>query len=161
MSVFHGVGVVFIMSHSFTRSEKAGVWESLRPFSGALPCSLMDFIGPKGEGRNPVYLNAQLCGSLNAALSSFLSHCASIRCKNTKTFDPFCLLHLLLHSIAIFVLHRFLNLNIFPVKWGCLSLGLPLAFLAAPLCHSGGNLHLKTSFCCDVPMGMLAQVTLA
>lgn len=75
---------MFIMSHSFTRSEKAGVWESSRPFSGVLPSPLMDFIGPKGDGRNPVYLNAQLCGPLNAALSSFLSHCASIHCKKTK-----------------------------------------------------------------------------
>lgn len=80
---------MFIMSHSFTRSEKAGVWESVRPFSGALPCSLMDFIGPKGEGRNPVYLNAQLCGPLNAALSSFLSHCASIQRKKQKPLTPF------------------------------------------------------------------------
>lgn len=88
MCVFHG-GVVFIMSHSFTRSEKAGVWESLRPFRGALPCSLMDFIGPKGKGRNPVYLNAQLCGLLNAALSSFLSDCACIHSKKQKPLTPF------------------------------------------------------------------------
>lgn len=80
---------MFIMSHSFTRSEKAGVWESLCPFSGALPCPLMDFIGPKGEGRNLVYLNAQLCGPLNAALSSFLSHCASIHSKKQKPLTPF------------------------------------------------------------------------
>lgn len=62
--------VVFIMSHSFTRNERPGVWEFLRSFSGALPCSLMDFIEPKGERRNSVYLNAQLCGPLNASLSS-------------------------------------------------------------------------------------------
>lgn len=80
---------MFIMSHSFTRSEQAGAGESLGPFSGALPCSLMDFIGPKGEGHNPVYLNAQLCEPLNAALSSFLSHCSSIHSIKQKPLTPF------------------------------------------------------------------------
>lgn len=78
------------MSHSFTRSEKAGVWKSLHPFSEALPSSLMNFIGPKGEARNPVYLNGQLCGPLNAALSSFLRHRASIHNKIQKPLTHLC-----------------------------------------------------------------------
>lgn len=130
------------MSHSFARSEKAGVWESLRPFSEALPCPLMDFIGPKGERRNCVYLNAQLCGPLKCC-SVFLPQSLCLHShQKTKTFDPLCLLHL----IAIFGLHRFSQFNNFPVKWGCFSLDLPLAFLAGFLCCSGGNLHLKTPF---------------
>lgn len=78
---------MFIMSHSFTRSEKEGVWESLRPFRRALTCPLMDFIEPKGDERNSVYLKAALwalkCCSVFIPLPLCL-HSA----RTTKTFDP-------------------------------------------------------------------------
>lgn len=105
-------GLVFIMSHSFTRSEKAGVWESLRPFRRALPSSLMDFIEPKGEERNSVYLKAALW-ALKCCSVFIPPPLCLLSLHTTKTFDPPRLLRLSRHSVAIFVLHRFLNLTIF------------------------------------------------
>lgn len=79
------------MSHSFTQSEKVGVWESLRPLSWALPCSLMDYIGPKGEGRNPVYLKAPALWDLKCCSVSVPPSPTIHSHPKTKTFDPFCL----------------------------------------------------------------------
>lgn len=115
-------GLVFIMSHSFTRSEKAGVWESLRPFRRALPSSLMDFIEPEGEERNSVYLKAALW-ALKCCSVFIPPPLCLLSLLTTKTFDPPRLLCLSRHSPAIFVLHRFLDLTIFffSQRWSSLD----------------------------------------
>lgn len=119
---FGGGGLVFIMSHSFTRSEKAGVWESLRPFRRALPSSLMDFIEPEGEERNSVYLKAALW-ALKCCSVFIPPPLCLLSLRTTKTFDPPRLLCLSRHSPAIFVLHRFLDLTIFffSERWSSLD----------------------------------------
>lgn len=117
-----GVGGLFIMSHSFTRSEKAGVWESLRPFRRALPSSLMDFIEPEGEERNSVYLKAALW-ALKCCSVFIPPPLCLLSLRTTKTFDPPRLLCLSRHSPAIFVLHRFLDLThfFFSKRWSSLD----------------------------------------
>lgn len=105
-------GLVFIMLHSFTRSEKAGVWESLRPFRRALPSSLMDFIERKREERNSVYLKGALWALKCCSVFIPLPLCL-LSLHITKTFDPPRQLRLSRHSVGIFVMHRFLKLPIF------------------------------------------------